>query len=255
MEEIQNNFYPPGSGKASFLEAFGLAKADVVCLVGAGGKTSLLFHLAGEARSLGCRTLVSTTTKIFIPEQSQYDAIDLTGDGFNQSIREQGGIYVAGKPVSDIKMSGLSEDLLSAHTKNFDLVLLEADGAARKPLKGWLHTEPVIPAFTTHTIGVIDIQSVGKVVTDTLVHRLDCFCQITGTREGDRVTTDHLKKIICHQQGLFSHAVGKRLVFINKVESPDALHHAKELSALLPGYTVYSGSVKMKNIVFNNKNI
>lgn len=251
----KNVFYPPIASEALFIKAFGLGETDVVCLVGAGGKTSLLFHLAAEARSLGYRTLISTTTKIFIPEQGQYDAIDLTGRGFSDSIPEQAGIYVAGRPFSAIKMSGLSEDILPSHAKHFDLTLLEADGAAGKPLKGWLQTEPVIPAFTTHTIGVIDIQTVGKIVADDLVHRLDCFFQLTGTREGDRVTTDHLKKIICHEHGLFFHAVGKRIVYINKMESPRDLHHAKELKALLPGCTVCSGSVKMKRILSHNENI
>ena len=241
--------------KLLFIEAFGLGEKDVVCLVGAGGKTSLMFQLAGEARSLGYRTLVSTTTKIFVPEQDQYDAIDLNGRGFTDSTPEEAGIYVAGKPVSTIKMSGLSEDILSACVRQFDLTLLEADGAARKPLKGWLQTEPVIPAFTTHTIGIIDIQTVGKIVTDDLVHRLDCFCKITGARKGDRVTTDHLVKIIFHEQGLFFHAMGKRIVYINKVESHEDLYHAKELKALLPGCTVCSGSVKLKKILSHIQNI
>lgn len=255
MVDIETMLYAPGSAEASFLHAFGLGKADVVCLVGAGGKTSLLFLLAGEARKLGYRTLVSTTTKIFLPEQGQYDSIDLTGSGFTDSIPEQAGIYVAGKPVLAGKMSGLSGDILSAQTKHFDLILLEADGAAKKPLKGWLPTEPVIPASTTHTIGVIDIQTVGKIVTNDLVHRLDCFCKITETSEGDRVITEHLQKIIYHEEGLFFHAMGKRLVYINKVESPEDLYRAKELKALLPGYTVCLGSVKLKNILSSNENI
>ncbi|MFT5701565.1 MAG: putative selenium-dependent hydroxylase accessory protein YqeC [Desulforhopalus sp.] len=240
---------------SSFIRTFGLGKGGVVCIVGAGGKTSLLFHLAGEARSLGYRALVSTTTKMLIPDGDACDDLDLSGHGFMAKYPLKAGVYVAGSPVSQTKMEGLAEDVLFENSRNFDLVLLEADGAAKKPLKGWLQTEPVIPGFTTHTIGIIDIQTVGKTVGNDLVHRLDCFCTITGAEQGDVVTTEHLEKIVSHENGLFLHGTGKRIVYINKVESKDDRYFANELKARLPKYNVCSGSVKMNKIVSNNETI
>jgi len=236
------------SPDSSFTRAFGLGKGGVVCIVGAGGKTSLLFQLGAEAKSLGLTTLVSTTTKMFIPEPAEYDAMDLTGSGFADEFPMIPGIYVAGRPVSPSKMKGLSDDVLLKNAPHFDLVLLEADGAAKKQLKGWLETEPVIPSYTTHTIGVVDIQTIGKIVSEDLVHRLDCFYILTGAKVGDVVTLDHVSQIITEAKGLFFHASGKQIVYINKVESDEDKENAKMLQGLLPFHEVYVGSVRTKRL-------
>jgi len=240
------------SPHSSFIKAFGLGKGGVVCIVGAGGKTSLLFQLAAEAKSLGLRTLVSTTTKMLIPEAAQCDDLDLTGVGFIENYPVTPGVYVVGRPVTPFKMQGLADDVLQENAQNFDLVLLEADGAARKPLKGWLETEPVIPPCTTHTIGVVDIQTIGKAVSEELVHRLDCFSLLTGAKDGDLVRLDHLEKLITHKKGLFLHSSGKKIVYINKVESSEEKKRADLLKILLAGKDVYMGSVKMKQLYSNN---
>ena len=236
------------SPRSSFIKAFGLEKGGAVCIVGAGGKTSLMFLLAAEGASIGLRTLVSTTTKMFIPESTQCDDIDLTGTGFIGHYPDSPGVYVAGRPVTLFKMQGLADYILYENAQHFDLVLLEADGAARKPLKGWLDTEPVIPAWTTHTIGVVDIQTIGKTVSEELVHRLDCFSLLTGANDGDVVRLDHLDKLITHKNGLFLHSSGKKIVYINKVESSEEKHRAYLLKTLLAGKDVYMGSVIMKQI-------
>ena len=236
------------SPDSSFTRAFGLGKGGVVCIVGAGGKTSLLFQLAAEAKYLGLRTLVSTTTKMFIPDSSECDEVDLTGAGFSGDFPAIPGVYVAGRPVSSVKMKGLAEDILLKSVPHFDLVLLEADGAAKKPLKGWLETEPVIPSYTTHTIGVVDIQTIGKTVSEDLVHRLDCFYLLTGAKVGDVVTLAHVSQIITEAKGLFFHASGKQIVYVNKVESDENKENAKLLQALLPFHGVYVGSVRTRRL-------
>ena len=46
----------------SLLGPLGLRSPEVVAVVGAGGKTTLVYRLAAEARALGRRVLVTTTT-------------------------------------------------------------------------------------------------------------------------------------------------------------------------------------------------
>lgn len=234
---------------SSFVEIFGLLQGGVVSIVGAGGKTSLMFHLAAEARAQGCGTFVSTTTKMLIPCKDQYDELDLSGNGFIGTAPISPGIYVAGIPISPQKMKGLSDFPLNRNSALFDVTLLEADGAAKKALKGWLASEPVIPAITTHTIGVVDISTVGQVIDEELVHRLDCFNMITGAEKGGTVTVDHLNNMITHENGLFYRARGKRIVFINKAESEQNISDAYKLMALLSELDVYAGSIKKNTIM------
>lgn len=235
---------------SSFIASAGLRRGAVVCIVGAGGKTSLMFHLANEAKEQGYSTYVSTTTRILIPSSGQYDDLNLSGKSVADRQAEPG-IYVAGRSLSEKKMRGVCQEVLSRDSQHFDMVLLEADGAANKSLKGWRATEPVIPGITTHTIGVVDISAVGHVAADDLVHRLDLFCDISGATKGERLTVQHLHNVITHRMGLFYQAKGKKIIFINKVESPEAKQNTIALLSLLSKAVVVAGSVHKNQFITN----
>ncbi len=226
-----------------FLDAFGITKHETVSLCGAGGKTTLLYTLADEAKNRGDRVLVTTTTRLFLPPPSCYDAIDLSGKiRFDPPPRQPGRYFCATGKASDPKVSSLSIAALTANRAAFDLILIEADGAAQKQLKGWTATEPVISDITTKTIGVIDIQMLGKPLSEQQVHRFDLFCRITTCNPGDILTTDHLRRMISHKNGLFQYARGQQLLFINKVETATQRELARKLAQHIP-LPVVSGSL------------
>ncbi len=228
-----------------FLHAFGIKQGDVICLTGAGGKTSLMLRLAQEGRAQGWKVLVTTSTRIRIPDTTECDVIDLSGKLFSELQPAKSGIYVGGLPdTSPGKMTGVREDLLAWQKKHFDLTLIEADGAACKPLKGWKSTEPVIPDCTTKTIGVLDIQTLGKTVDETLVHRLEIFTELSGARTGEPLAIGHLLRLIIHDDGLFSQSGGKELLYINKVESAQDIRHTQTLCRQLENLEIVAGSVQ-----------
>lgn len=233
----------------SFSKALGLQQDDVVCFTGAGGKTSLMFRLAQEARALGLKVLVTTSTKIRVPAAHQYDALDLTGKLFVPDSVLAPGIYVGGLPGPVAgKMIGVQMDLLFSRRNSFDLLLIEADGAATKPLKGWNSTEPVIPLFTTKTIGIIDIQTIGSIICEALVHRLEIFSEITGCKAGEPVSLYHLARVIQDEHGLFSQSHGEELLYINKVESITDQLNVDGLRSKVEKMTIVAGSVQQGNI-------
>lgn len=235
--------------KNSFLRALGIQQGDAVSLIGAGGKTSLMFRLAQEARDRGDKVLVTTSTKIFIPESDQYDSLDLSGKLFLGLSVPAPGIYVGGLPTPvPGKITGVHMDLLSGQRKLFDLVLIEADGAATKPLKGWTSTEPVVPEFTDKTIGILDIQTIGSIICEALVHRLEIFSELTGGKVGERVTTDHLYRVIVHDKGMFFQAQGEKILYINKVESAIDRGHVDVLREQLKSYKIVAGSIRQGTI-------
>ena len=55
----------------SLRQALLLGEGGVISLVGAGGKTSLMFRLAHELSLTGDSVLTTTTTKIYVPEPVQ----------------------------------------------------------------------------------------------------------------------------------------------------------------------------------------
>ncbi len=235
-----------GKRPLSFVETLEIVRRDVVCIVGAGGKTSLMFQLAREAKLSGLKTLVTTTTRLKIPDPAEYDAIDLSGNLFNDTAVTTPGIYIGGQLLAEQeKMMGVDIEHLAKQQENFDLILIEADGAARKPLKGWNSTEPVIPQFTTKTIGVVDIQAIGKIICNNLVHRLEIFLQISDASIGDSVSIPHLLRIISHENGLSQYSQGEKLLYFNKVESKRDCNNVIKLRNNLNtnAWKIFAGSI------------
>lgn len=237
------------SERQSFLSSLKIARGAVISLVGAGGKTSLMYKLAEEGKAVDWRVLVTTSTRILVPTPDQYDRLDLSGKIFSDCETLPPGIYVAGVPDTDpTKMRSVNLELLYYHLNRFDLVLIEADGSAGKPLKGWKPTEPVVPHFTSATIGIIDIQTIGKRIDETLVHRLDLFCLLSGSSEGEPLSLGHLIRVITQNDGLFRAAVGVEKLFINKVESLSDQQQVDLLRTQIENVEVVAGSVLQETI-------
>jgi probable selenium-dependent hydroxylase accessory protein YqeC len=148
------------------------------------------------------------------------------------------------------KLEALPVNVLETMTAAYDLVLLEGDGSRGLPLKGWAEHEPVVPPYTTVSIGVIPISPLGKKVSPELVFRLPQFTALCGAEEGDTLGPAHLAAVITAGmdgktgtggrgngtgRGLFAAARGRKLLFINQAEDEEQRRQARELAALLPG--------------------
>ncbi|MBP1745157.1 MAG: hypothetical protein H6Q58_2135 [Firmicutes bacterium] len=187
----------------------------VVSIVGAGGKTTLMFALAGMLSRSG-KVLVTTTTKIYVPYPGQYDFMAIGSSNFDMYNRmPANGIYIYGSAVNDEnKIIGLAPGDVDRLAPFFDYVLVESDGAKRKLIKGWSKSEPVICGSTTHTVGVLNLNALGLTVDEENVHRVDEFMNITGARMHDRINEDHLASLVFHKDGLFRNSTGEKIVYI-----------------------------------------
>ncbi|AOY76479.1 hypothetical protein BJL90_11775 [Clostridium formicaceticum] len=209
----------------------GLKEKDIVSVVGAGGKTSLLFQLAQDIKNNNGKTLLTTTTKIYLPQKEVYDFLCIGENEFSKYAKiNEKVVHVYGAGVNaENKLLGLKERQLDKLVMYFDYVLIEADGAKEKQIKGWDNHEPVVYGRTTKTIGVVDIQTLGMRICKNNVHRSERFCEITHSREGESITLEHLFNVIIHPQGLFKGAKGEKILFINKAEDVYYLDKAVQL--------------------------
>jgi len=220
-----------------YADVLGLSAGDVVSIVGSGGKTSLLWRLAEENRERG--VLVSTTTKMWMPEAEAFD-LEIFEDGCRGDLRSPAGGHspplqgfdsvpqYCGRPVAapmgvslfygaveDGKISAPDMGRLEDLSAEVGLMFLECDGAKARPLKGWALHEPVVPEFTSVTIGVLPLWVMGQVVCEETVHRMPEFCRMTGASPGETLTALHLTRVISHPEGLFAKALGRRVLFLN----------------------------------------
>ena len=146
-------------------------KALTVAFTGGGGKTSLILGLAEIFSGQGKRVIVTTTTHMaWEPERPFAEAEDIPGAC--RLIEQYGYVIAAHHKAGQPKISGPEKEILEKLPGFCDLLLVEADGSRRRPLKVPAVHEPVIPSFADMVVGVIGFDCIGKRICDT-AHRPD----------------------------------------------------------------------------------
>lgn len=212
----------------NLIDAFDIKNKDIITIVGAGGKTSLMFSASSLLRK-NYKVLVTTTTNIYVPSEKFYDKMimlsEIKDENYKKLIeKSNNGVYVIGNKIANntvankLKIKGLSFGVLDKIIPYFDIVIIESDGSKEKPLKGWKDSEPVVYDKTTKTIGVVDIKTIGLNINEDNIHRLDEFLKIINDEESQKVKIKHLKNLILNKSGLFKFSEGEKILLINKVE-------------------------------------
>lgn len=223
-------------------EAFNIGSKEVISLVGAGGKTTLMFALARELKKGKGVVITTTTTKIFPPSSSDVTHVLTSSDqdeiiGFIlRNGTDLDHINLAsGKSGATGKLLGIEPELVR---KLIDLdpvlyIIVEADGAARRPLKAPNPAyEPVIPPSTSLVIPVIGIESLGQALTEEHVFRSEIAAKLTGLSMGEVISAEMIANLIVHPSGITRGSPGRaRIVpFINKMDLPTALSRARKIA-------------------------
>lgn len=215
----------------------------IIALVGAGGKTSLGNQIGTGLSGMGRRVLFTTTTKINRPENHPLFL------GAAQEVLPLGFFMTAAKSVLENgKLEGYSpaEIGVIANSGLFDDIIVEADGAARKPVKAPNETEPVYPARPGLVIGVIGLRCLGQPINDQTVHRAALFVRVAQAAFDAPVGARHIVRLINHPDGLFRYAPADtpKVVFLNQCDTMDekAMREAQSIlrqslyPAMLTGY-------------------
>ncbi len=210
----------------TLLEALGPGR--LISIIGGGGKTTLMFALAREARAAGRTVISTTTTKIRVPPPSVLKTILLKGEfsawigKLKGQLREEGQITLGREILPGEKLIGLEPgqvDLI-AEELPADLILVEADGAAGRSLKAHAAREPVIPSKSELVILVIGIDCLGAELDDRAVHRAALFSERLGLPMGSRITAEDVAAVVHHPEAYLAKVpeTARVLVLLNKVD-------------------------------------
>ena len=221
-------------------QAFAIHRGEVISLVGAGGKTTLMFALARELASSDSCVITTTTTKIFEPLSSQTPFLLLEVDEEEmirlllQNVDKYRHITIASKKLASGKLDGISPDLVAriADVKQVSYIIVEADGAARRSLKAPNPTEPVIPHNTSLVIPIVGIDAVGCRLTEENVFRPQIVSKLLGLPLGEVISAESIAFLITHHRGIIKGSPDRaRIVpFINKVDLDKGLSKARDLA-------------------------
>ncbi|MFC2018434.1 selenium cofactor biosynthesis protein YqeC [Chloroflexota bacterium] len=221
-------------------KAFDIKPGEVISLVGGGGKTSLMLALASELVASGKSVITTTTTKIRepLPSQTQFLLIapeDEVVTALKQGLRRYQHITVAAQKLPPRKLKGVSPQVIVALSQlsGIDYIIVEADGAARRPLKAPNSTEPVVPPNTSLFIAVMGIDALGLPLAEENVHRAEIVSRLTGQPIGQTVSSSTIITLAAHPEGMFkgSPAGARNALFINKMDLPASRPQAREIAA------------------------
>lgn len=210
------------------IEALALGPKELISLVGGGGKTLLMFRLAKEYLANGKRVMTTTTTKIFEPTQEETPFLLVEEDErkikrqFVFLLEKYQHLTIAAQRIGSGKLRGLSPDLIGELwlENEVDGLIVEADGAKRRPLKAPREGEPVIPSCTTLIIGLLGLDGLDRELNEENAFQVDRISEITGTPRGGRITDETFLRLVIHPEGLFkgSPQGARRVIFLNKLD-------------------------------------
>ena len=189
----------------------------VTALIGGGGKTTLMYHLARELRERGT-VAVTTTTKIWPPTGI---AVAQDPDTAREILAREG-LVCLGVPSAQGKLVSPGFEGWDALA---DYTLVEADGSAGKPFKGHEKHEPVLPPRRNTTILVLGADGFGRPIS-VAAHRPALYARLAGVPE-NRPVTPAIAARVAAREGFHDQ------VFVNQVDQEEERPLARQLAERL----------------------
>lgn len=137
---------------------FSDGKKHTICLVGGGGKTTVMYELAAAWAACGRKVLVLTSTHILQPADGSF-AADAAAV---HNLWQQGRYAVIGTPeLSTGKLTAPPQDLYEALQLQANVILCEADGSRHHPCKVPAEYEPVLLPDSDIVLTVAGMDALG----------------------------------------------------------------------------------------------
>lgn len=243
----------PALEAEDLLTPLGVGRGSLVAVVGAGGKTTLIYRMAAEARRMGLRVIVTATTHMGSLPPSVTGPLVLAaepgaGPALGLALEREGRVTLLGERLREDKIRGLDPAQVDSLLEQADLVLVEADGARSRSLKVPAAHEPVVPSRTSHLLVLAALDVLGHPLGEARVHRVELVAAAAGKLEGQTVDDDTLVAALRQPAGYPARvpAGAVAAVFLNKAEADDARAAAARIAPrLIPPYArVMAGSAR-----------
>lgn len=202
----------------------------ITCVVGSGGKTTLIHKLAQSYRDQEKTVLIATTTHM----RKEPDTLLTDDPAIIIDCLKTNHFAFAGRDCShdssnEEKIQSLSPETFLAIKDYADEILIEADGSRGLPIKVPGPNEPVIVPECDHVIIVSSLKALGKPAGD-VVHRLSYALPLLGITEDTLITAAHIQTLL--RKGYIEPLMDKS--FTKEIQiSHDGSLYQRALAALL----------------------
>ena len=182
-------------------ERLGLGPHELIAVVGAGGKSTIVFGVAADLASGGARVIATTTTKVAPDQPAEPIVWSADPPAVEAALRPGVTVFVA-SARGEGKIVGIPPGAVDAlhRETSADHVVVEADGARRMSIKAPADHEPVIPRSSTTVIVVASLEAVGMPISQA-AHRPERVAALVGVEPGHVLTIDDVATVLLHPRG------------------------------------------------------
>lgn len=205
-------------------------KKHTICLVGGGGKTTVMYELAAAWAACGCKVLVLTSTHILQPADGSF-AADAAAV---HNLWQQGRYAVIGTPeLSTGKLTAPPQDLYEALHLQADVILCEADGSRHHPCKVPAEYEPVLLPDSDIVLAVAGMDALGHSLAQAC-QRSQLAAELLGCGAEKILDAQMLTALLLSEQGARKN-VGTRgfYIVLNKCDLISAAQQEEMLRLLV----------------------
>jgi probable selenium-dependent hydroxylase accessory protein YqeC len=214
------------------------AREGIVCVVGAGGKKSLIYALVRGHGGRVALTATAHTTEFpaDLPVERLVDDEAALPARIARIPRDRSIAYACPSPKPG-RYAGVSAATIRAiHEQgNFAATFVKADGARMRRLKAPAEDEPLIVPGSSTVVPVVSILAAGEPLTERVAHRVERVEAATGLSRGATLTPVAIGRLLASEQGALKGTDGMRVApLINMVENDrqEELARAAAVAAL-----------------------
>ena len=205
-------------------------KKHTICLVGGGGKTTVMYELAAAWAACGCKVLVLTSTHILQPADGSFAA----DEAAVHNLWQQGRYAVIGTPeTSTGKLTAPPQRLYEALQQQADVILCEADGSRHHPCKAPAAHEPVILTDSDIVLAVAGMDALGCSLAQAC-QRPQLAAALLGCSAEKIIDAQMLASLLLSEQGARKNVVARAYyIVLNKCDLLKAAQQEEILRLLV----------------------
>jgi probable selenium-dependent hydroxylase accessory protein YqeC len=235
----------------NLIQALRLEEHSRIAFVGAGGKTSTISRIAREYSK---NIIISTTTHMGTWQVHEFD-VHMTGDQIKdlaqtiKTTKKNRILFTSGleteeriKGLSILRMRKLSNEAAKCRVP----MLIEADGSRQLLVKAPERYEPVIPRFVDTVVVVTNLDCLGKLNKDGIVHRPGIFSKLTQCGSNEQINKEHLIRLFLHPKGGLKNIQrnASRIALFTNCTGQNRLKTARAIANVLT--SIYSTVILLK---------